>query len=232
MPRDIKISIPQLVKYWVADTSTKKRTVARQLLEEQGGAPYYREFDSLIQEYVRGRQVDDEIFERKIQELRNRQPEKSQDAHEYARIEHNIRVIQAASAYFPRNFCNNVAFLPQSRSIPRISWEGVNIEISLAPDFVYTYSQRRRNYVGAIKLFYAEVPMSQSNGELIAALIKEFLTRFYSNSGRIRNCDCRLYNLNSCQEYLSPESITKRLQQIEEDCREIYAKIERYIPGE
>lgn len=221
------ISISQFVKYWLADTSTKKRTVALSLLNQPGGAPYYRDFNSVIQEYVRTGQTDDSLFERTIQELRNRQTE---EEYERARINHNIRVLSLAVRRTPFVFRENVEIMP-NYSFPRIrleDLEDIDMEISLAPDFVYTYTYRRREYIGALKLYYAEPPLLERHANFITSLIKYFLNTNYPEKN-IRDCDCRLYDINTGREYTAPQAIHQRLEQIKEDCRDIYSKIERSI---
>lgn len=218
------ISVSQLVRYWLADTSTKKRTVAKSLLNQPGGAPYYRDFNSVIQNYVRFGQQDEIIFEHKIQELRDRCVE---DQYEKIRIEHNIRVLTSTLNCIPFNFCQNTIIAPDA-TYPKIQWHDTGMEISIAPDFMYTYTYRRKEYVGAIKLFYAEMELTQEHANFVTALIKYFLNTYYSDK-KISDRDCRLFNINTGEEYTAPQSIQRRLEQIREDCCDIYSKIERSI---
>lgn len=221
-----RISFSQFVRYWNADTSTKRRSVVRNLLVDSIPPSYYRDFQSAIQQYVRNNQTNDSILVQTINSLRNSQPSEADNSYEYKRVENNIDILQSAMNMIP--FSLPVDFsLCTKKNYPKLLLPDTNLDISVSPDFVYRYTYRNRVCVGAIKLFYVKEDLNEICADLLATLLREFLIQQYATIGSVRVQQCRVIDLNTGIDTPAPMANQRRIEQISEDCRAIYDTLQR-----
>lgn len=213
-----KISINQLAEYIVSSPSKRQAIIRDQLRPPVYKVGYYDIAKKTVSNFISNGMKDEGILEQAIKNLEQAVSQTEQEEKENSL---NIQAIDSFwMSYDKINLIEGCTFKTIPKSCPKLLIE--NVEISVLPDNLFSGTYRRKEIIGAVKLYIRKNdPLNELRGSYTSLLLQKWLLD--NNDGSFETCKafCQTFDIFGGDIHLSPSAFIMRMRDVTAACKEI-----------
>jgi hypothetical protein len=212
-----KISVNQLAKF-LTSNSAKHRTIIKDLINPLAfKVNYYEKAQSGIREFLLDQSANEEILIKAIECLNAIVPQTEESA---SSRDNNIEALDSFLMTLEKiQFIDSSNKITPNKPCPRVVID--DVEISVFPECIFTGQIKKKNCIGAIKLYFSKSErLDDAMGAYIGGVTKQFLTEQYPNY-TVQDNLVQIIDVFGKTIYSAPKAFKRRMDEIKAACAEI-----------